>query len=160
MPNSRVRRWKDIYAGAKRTHRRDVTTWKKEMKTRTTSSSLIALLLACFALPQSTQALLPPPPPDGGYPGANTAEGDGALFNLTTASSTRLSVLMRSTTTQPATSTRPLVKALNNNTTGDDNTANGFQALAGNSTGARKHGHRFSRAFSQHRRLIEHGEWY
>ena len=90
--------------------------WKKEMKTRTTSSSLIALLLACFALPQSTQALLPPPPPDGGYPGANTAEGDGALFNLTDGIG----------------NTAVGFEALNDNTTGDDNTANGFQALAGN----------------------------
>ena len=44
--------------------------------------SLVALLLAYFALPQSAQAVVPPP--DGGYPGFNTAEGQNALFSLTT----------------------------------------------------------------------------
>ena len=45
---------------------------------------VIPLVLACFGLVQNTHALLPPPAPDGGYAGGNTAEGDGALFNLTT----------------------------------------------------------------------------
>ena len=39
----------------------------------------VPLLLACFAV---SQAVLPPP--DGGYPGFNTAEGQNALFSLTT----------------------------------------------------------------------------
>ena len=43
-----------------------------------------ALALVYFTLLTRAQALLPPPPPDGGYPGNNTAEGDGALLNLTT----------------------------------------------------------------------------
>jgi hypothetical protein len=42
----------------------------------------VALLLICFALSQTGQAVSPPP--DGGYPGANTAEGQNALLNLTT----------------------------------------------------------------------------
>ena len=42
------------------------------------------IALACFGLAPSTHALLPPPPPDGGYPGANTAEGQNALKELTT----------------------------------------------------------------------------
>src|SRR4029450_5296474 len=41
---------------------------------------LIPLILVCFALSPQTQALVPPP--DGGYPGGNTAEGDGALQTL------------------------------------------------------------------------------
>jgi hypothetical protein len=45
---------------------------------------LVSLLLTCFALPQRTQAVVPAP--DGGYPGFNTAEGQNALFNLTTGS--------------------------------------------------------------------------
>ncbi len=43
---------------------------------------LTALLLACFALSPAAQAVVPPP--DGGYPNGNTAEGDNALFSLTT----------------------------------------------------------------------------
>ena len=54
----------------------------------------IILLLASF--------MLLPPPPDGGYPGPDTAEGDEALFSLTT---------------------------------GIDNGAIGFTALANNATG-------------------------
>src|SRR6266478_5740702 len=41
----------------------------------------VLLALACFASVQNTQAVNPPP--DGGYPGANTAEGTDALFSLT-----------------------------------------------------------------------------
>jgi uncharacterized coiled-coil protein SlyX len=41
----------------------------------------IALLLACFAIPQSARAVSPPP--DGGYPLGNTAEGEHALLSLT-----------------------------------------------------------------------------
>ena len=42
----------------------------------------LALALAWFALSPPAQAVTPPP--DGGYPGFNTAEGDNALFSLTT----------------------------------------------------------------------------
>jgi hypothetical protein len=80
---------------------------------------LIALLLACFGLAQSTHAVLPPPPPDGGYPGNNTAEGTNALFNLTTG----------------ANNTATGFEALDNNTTGGNNTATGIVALFSNNTG-------------------------
>jgi uncharacterized coiled-coil protein SlyX len=43
---------------------------------------LIALALLGFALLPKAQAVVPAP--DGGYPGFNTAEGQKALFNLTT----------------------------------------------------------------------------
>ena len=43
---------------------------------------LISFSLVCFALIQNTQALNLPP--DGGYPDGNTAEGQAALFSLTT----------------------------------------------------------------------------
>ena len=43
---------------------------------------LIPLMLACFALSPHARAV--DPPPDGGYPGDNTAEGEEALFSLTT----------------------------------------------------------------------------
>ena len=42
---------------------------------------LIAVALACFALSPMADAVSPAP--DGGYPGANTAEGTDALFSLT-----------------------------------------------------------------------------
>jgi hypothetical protein len=51
------------------------------MKT-TRSSILIILSLVCVALLPKAQAVNPPP--DGGYPGGNTAEGQNALFSLTT----------------------------------------------------------------------------
>src|SRR5438876_1488712 len=44
--------------------------------------TLALLALNCFALLSTAQALVPPP--DGGYPGGNTAEGQNALFSLTT----------------------------------------------------------------------------
>jgi hypothetical protein len=40
--------------------------------------------LACGGFSLTTQAVNPPP--DGGYPGGNTAEGQNALFGLTTGS--------------------------------------------------------------------------
>src|SRR5438477_11499660 len=43
---------------------------------------LIPILFGCFALSQTARAVSPAP--DGGYPFANTAEGTGALQNLTT----------------------------------------------------------------------------
>jgi len=51
------------------------------MKT-TTSSILIILSLVCVWLLPKAQAVMPPP--DGGYAGGNTAEGQNALFSLTT----------------------------------------------------------------------------
>ena len=81
---------------------------------------LIALVLVCFRLSPSTQAVLPPPPPDGGYPGANTAEGNSALFNLTTG----------------VNNTAVGFQALFNNTTGNDNTAIGVVALVSNTSGS------------------------
>ena len=50
-----------------------------ELKTTTPLFVLIVLVFACFAdFPNKAQAVNPPP--DGGYPGANTAEGDNALL--------------------------------------------------------------------------------
>src|SRR6266516_3201444 len=44
--------------------------------------TVLLLALACFAFCPAAQAVVPTP--DGGYPGFNTAEGQNALFSLTT----------------------------------------------------------------------------
>ena len=81
----------------------------------------VLIAVVGLALSPMMQAVVPAP--DGGYPGGNTAEGDNALFTLTTgasdtaigfaalvathpATSTQPSVLPPSVATQPATSTR------------------------------------------------------
>ena len=51
------------------------------MKTTIQSLAVIALVTG-FSLLRNAQAVVPPP--DGGYPGGNTAEGQNALFSLTT----------------------------------------------------------------------------
>src|SRR5438067_2173354 len=72
---------------------------------------LVPLALVCFAFVQNTQAVNPPP--DGGYPGANTAEGTDALFSLTSGIA----------------NTAVGQNALHDNTTGTHNTAVGRRAL-------------------------------
>ena len=52
---------------------------------------LIPLLFVCFGLPPRDEAVIPAP--DGGYAGCNTAEGQTALFNLTTGCATRRLVM-------------------------------------------------------------------
>ena len=74
-------------------------------------------MLSCFGLSPKVLAVVPAP--DGGYPGGNTAEGDNALFTLTTGAS----------------DTAVGFAALGSNTTGDFNTAIGFAALGSNTTG-------------------------
>jgi hypothetical protein len=44
--------------------------------------ALASFALACFALSPTAQAVVPPP--DGGYANFTTAEGQNALFSLTT----------------------------------------------------------------------------
>src|SRR5947208_3656771 len=73
---------------------------------------LTAVALACFALSPAVRAVLPAP--DGGYPGQNTAEGDDALFGLTTGTF----------------NTAMGFQALYNDTVSGGNTALGYQALA------------------------------
>ena len=78
--------------------------------------SVLVSLFVCFWLATTVRAVSPTP--DGGYPGANTAEGGaGALFSVATGSQ----------------NTGTGAQALRNNT-GDRNTADGFQALVKNTT--------------------------
>jgi hypothetical protein len=91
------------------------------------ASALFLVVLGCFALSSIAQAELPPPTPDGSYPRGNTAEGFGALFNLTTGSD----------------NTATGVHALVLNTTGNNNTATGADALGSNTTRNFQHRQRF-----------------
>jgi Chaperone of endosialidase len=95
---------------------------------------LIALVLTSLALLATARAQLNPAP-DGAYPNQNTAEGEDALFSLTTGTDNTaigFNALHSLATGSEATATGSL--ALFNDTTGF-NTAYGFNALYGNTTG-------------------------
>jgi hypothetical protein len=96
---------------------------------------LITFALVCFALVQNTQAVSPPP--DGGYFGANTAEGGaGALFSLTTGTNnTAIGSQALYSLSTGVQNTALGAQALKNNTA-DKNTAVGFNALVFNTTGS------------------------
>jgi hypothetical protein len=94
----------------------------------------VPLVLACFGLSPTAQAVSPTP--DGGYAGANTAEGgNGALFSLTTGTNnTALGASALFSLTTGIQNTATGAQALKNNT-GNKNTADGFQALCKNTIG-------------------------
>ncbi|PYK13157.1 MAG: hypothetical protein DME64_14185 [Verrucomicrobia bacterium] len=112
---------------------------------------LISFSIVCFALIQNAQALNPPP--DGGYPEGNTAEGQAALFSLTTGvantavgwlalntldtgklnTAIGAGTLIGNTANQ---NTATGAGALFNNGTGGNNTANGVYALFYNLEGS------------------------
>jgi trimeric autotransporter adhesin len=81
---------------------------------------LLALVLASVAFLPTVRGQLPPPSPDGGYPNGNTAEGDGALFSVTSGKN----------------NTAVGFEALFSNTTGLGNTATGYAALFSNIGGS------------------------
>ena len=100
------------------------------------TSILVALTLGAFALASAPTAFGVVPAPDGGYPGGNTAEGDNALFSLTTgANNTAIGQGALFSNTTGSNNTANGVDALADNTTGSFNTANGFVALFHNTTG-------------------------
>ncbi|MEP6710039.1 MAG: tail fiber domain-containing protein [Verrucomicrobiota bacterium] len=95
---------------------------------------LVPVALGCLALLATARAVTPAP--DGGYPGNNTAEGDGALFSLTTGTNnTAIGFDALFSNTDGKFNTADGSQALMNNTTGSFNTANGYQALLSNTTG-------------------------
>src|SRR4029077_15767056 len=89
---------------------------------------LIIFALVCFGLVQNAQAVSPAP--DGGYPGGNTAEGSGALGNLTTdIQNTALGYQTRVSLPSGSHNTATGFQTLLNNTTGSFSVATGAQAL-------------------------------
>jgi uncharacterized coiled-coil protein SlyX len=110
---------------------------------------LISIFIGLMCLPASRAVS---PPPDGGYPGGNTAEGQSALFSLTTGidnTAVGFSSLLSVTDGEFNTAigagallanisslnTATGAGALLDNTTGADNTATGSFALLNNTTG-------------------------
>jgi Chaperone of endosialidase len=91
------------------------------MKTLTsiTYPAFALFAFACFALAQNVQAVVPPP--DGHYANGNTAEGEDALFSLTSGEN----------------NTALGFQALYNVTTTFENTAVGSEALLSNTVGTR-----------------------
>jgi hypothetical protein len=105
------------------------------MKNRNGIFTAIMLALASFGLSPEAQAVVPPP--DGGYPGGNTAEGQNALFGLTTGSyNTAVGFLALESNTTASFNTALGAGALLANTA-DNNTAIGAGALLSNTTGDR-----------------------
>jgi trimeric autotransporter adhesin len=97
---------------------------------------LIAFTLALFALPQAAQA-----GPDDEYPYENTAEGNGALYQITTngatgVANTAIGFASLYFDTGGSNNTASGFYALRANTTGIDNTASGSYALTSNQTGS------------------------
>ena len=97
---------------------------------------LIPLALACFGLSPAARAV--DPAPDGGYLGQNTAEGDSALFSLTTGTNnTAIGFHALFNVTIGSKNTATGQSALFSDTIGNDNTATGDNVLFNNTTGNR-----------------------
>jgi hypothetical protein len=110
---------------------------RKSMGRLPLGRGLLLIALAWFGLSPTAQALLPPPAPDGRYPNGNTAEGDGALFRLTTGfDNTANGDSALFFNTNGSFNTANGFEALFRNTTGTYNTANGLDALVSNTTGS------------------------
>ena len=97
-------------------------------------SAFILIALASVALLSKAHAVIPPP--DGGYPNFNTAEGQNALFSLTTgAANTAVGWYSLFSDTAGSFNTATGAGSLLFNT-GDNNTALGAAALLFNTTGS------------------------
>jgi endosialidase-like protein len=104
------------------------------MKNRRTKYASLFFALGYFAFFPEMGAVLPQP--DGGYPGNNTAEGQSALFSLTTGTfNTAVGSLSLKSDTTGGGNTAIGAGTLFRNT-GDQNTATGLAALLSNTTGA------------------------
>jgi Chaperone of endosialidase len=116
------------------------------MKNQNIMFATIFLALGLLAFSPVAQAVNPPP--DGGYPGFNTAEGQNALFSLTTGQgNTAVGWLSLRDLTQGSFNTAIGAGTLFANT-GDQNTATGAAALLLNTTGHRNAANGFQALFS------------
>jgi len=94
----------------------------------------VACTLICVALSPRAHAVSPPP--DGGYPGGNTAEGQNALFSLTTGSyNTAVGYVSLASNNTNSFNTAIGVGALFANIA-NNNTATGAGALLSNTVGS------------------------
>src|SRR6266550_687987 len=95
---------------------------------------LLLLALCCFAPCSALQAVSPAP--DGAYPNGTTAEGQNALFSLTTGTkNTALGFEALYHNTTGSSNAAIASYALHSNTSGPSNTAAGVEALYHNTTG-------------------------
>jgi hypothetical protein len=100
---------------------------------KTTLLVNVAFMVACFAISPIAQAVVPAP--DGGYPGGNTAEGQKALFSLTTGGfNAAIGYFSLFANTTGSFNTALGAGALDLNTA-DRNTATGAAALLSNTIG-------------------------
>src|SRR5437773_1355179 len=91
--------------------------------------------LACLTLSSFSRAV--DPPPDGGYPNLNTAEGESALFSLTTGFDNTAIGFQALYFKHPGSSNPASgAHALALNTTRSENTANAHSALLNNPSGS------------------------
>jgi hypothetical protein len=103
------------------------------MKNRFVRLTTVLLVLVCFGLLPQAQAVVPAP--DGGYPGANTAEGANALLSLTAGHhNTAVGYISLKSDATGNYNTAIGAGALSANTA-DNNTATGYGALLSNTTG-------------------------
>src|SRR6266545_5318544 len=117
-----------------------MNTQTKKMNMKPKNVILTLVLITCLALAFFCAAAAPKafgvvPAPDGGYPGGNTAEGQAALFSLTTGGfNTAVGWLSLRSNTEGDFNTGVGAGALFFNT-GNENTATGVGALLSNTTG-------------------------
>ena len=100
-------------------------------------ATVLPLLLACFAMRSAPNVFGVVPPPDGGYPNFTTAEGQNALFSLTSgAANTAIGWSSLFGNTNGSFNTALGAGTLLSNGSGNSNTAIGTATLLFNTTGS------------------------